>query len=79
MLRFIREHWIVYLIGLIVAVALGIGASYAVGVIGSTPESVHSQEVAAEQEAASESANETGGSAASDAADDAGSADSASS
>lgn len=39
MFRFIRRHWLAYLIGVAVAIALGFGAAYVVGVVGSTPES----------------------------------------
>ncbi len=38
MFKFIKEHWIAYLIGAVIAIAIGFGASYFVGVIGSTPE-----------------------------------------
>ena len=38
MFSFIKRHWIAYLIGAIVAIALGFGLSYFVGVAGSTPE-----------------------------------------
>lgn len=38
MFSFIKRHWIAYLIGAIVAIALGLGLSYFVGVAGSTPE-----------------------------------------
>ena len=38
MFSFIKRHWIAYLIGAVVALALGLGLSYFVGVAGSTPE-----------------------------------------
>lgn len=38
MFSFIKRHWIAYLVGAAVAVALGFGLSYFVGVAGSTPE-----------------------------------------
>ena len=48
--RYIREHWLVYLIGLVVAVALGLGAAYVVGVVGSTPSSVREERIESEEE-----------------------------
>lgn len=38
MFGYIRRHWIAYLLGAILALALGFGAAYAVGVLGSTPD-----------------------------------------
>lgn len=35
---FIKRHWLAYVIGIALAAALGLGAAYVVGVIGSTPE-----------------------------------------
>ena len=49
MVDFIRRHWVAYLIAAIVALAIGFGAAYVVGEIGSTPENLHAEEVAAEQ------------------------------
>lgn len=54
MLAFLRRHWLIYLIGAAVAVALGLGASYVVGVIGSTPESVREDQVESEEQQADE-------------------------
>lgn len=51
MLDFIRRHWVAYLVGAIVAVVLGFGASYVIGQIGSTPADAHSEAPAAEQTA----------------------------
>lgn len=45
MFRFIREHWLAYLIGLALALALGFGAAVFVGIKGSTPEDVHQEEI----------------------------------
>lgn len=50
MFTFFREHWVAYLIGAVLALALGFGAAYAVGVVGSTPASVRSERVASEEE-----------------------------
>ena len=44
MFKFIKEHWIAYLIGAVIAIAIGFGASYFVGVIGSTPEDARAPE-----------------------------------
>lgn len=49
MFSYIRRHWPVYLILTLIAVALGFGAAYIVGVKGSTPESTISEEVQQEQ------------------------------
>ena len=40
LLEFIKRHWVVYLIAAVIAVVCGLGASYVVGQIGSTPESL---------------------------------------
>ena len=49
MFSFIKRHWPVYLILTLIAVALGFGAAYIVGVKGSTPASAISGEVKQEQ------------------------------
>lgn len=49
MFSYIKRHWPVYLILTLIAVALGFGAAYIVGVKGSTPESAISGEVQQEQ------------------------------
>ena len=49
MFSYIRRHWPVYLILTLIAVALGFGAAYIVGVKGSTPESTINEEVQQEQ------------------------------
>lgn len=49
MFSFIKRHWPVYLILTLIAVALGFGAAYIVGVKGSTPASTISEEVEQEQ------------------------------
>lgn len=43
MIDFIKRHWIAYLIGAVIAVILGAGASYIVGVKGSTPADVRAE------------------------------------
>ena len=49
MFSYIKRHWPIYLILTLIAVALGFGAAYIVGVKGSTPESTISAEVQKEQ------------------------------
>lgn len=49
MFSYIKRHWPVYLILTLIAIALGFGAAYIVGVKGSTPESTISEEVQQEQ------------------------------
>lgn len=49
MFSFIKRHWPVYLILTLIAVALGFGAAYIVGVKGSTPASAINEEVEQEQ------------------------------
>lgn len=50
MFSFIRRHWIAYLIGAVVALILGFALAYMVGVVGSTPDAVHTEEVMQEAE-----------------------------
>lgn len=50
MLDFIRRHWIAYVVGAVLAVALGAAAAYIVGVKGSTPAATKQERVAAERE-----------------------------
>lgn len=50
MIQFIKEHWVQYLIGAIVAVLLGLGLSFFLGSIWSTPESIRAERVEAEQQ-----------------------------
>ena len=45
MFSYIKRHWPVYLILALIAIALGFGAAYVVGVKGSTPESAISGSV----------------------------------
>lgn len=54
MFAFIRKHWAAYLIGAGIAVALGLGVSYFLGVKWSTPEDVRAER----QEAYAEDARE---------------------
>lgn len=51
MFAFIRRHWLAYVIGIVVAIIVGFGASYIFGIKGSTPESVRAEHVAAEKSA----------------------------
>lgn len=48
-IEFIKHHWIAYLIGAILAIALGLGVSLFILRVGSTPEQLHAEEVASEQ------------------------------
>ena len=50
MFTFIKRHWVAYLVGALIALALGFGVAYAVGVIGSTPEVTRIEQTEAEQE-----------------------------
>lgn len=43
MFRYIKEHWVQYLIGATIAVLLGLGLSYYLGEKWSTPNSVRAQ------------------------------------
>lgn len=47
---FIRRHWLAYLIGVVIAIAVGALAAYIVGIKASTPEDVRQQRIAAEQQ-----------------------------
>lgn len=49
MLSFIKKHWIAYLVGATLAVALGFGASYLLGVKWSTPPEIRAQRIEAEE------------------------------
>lgn len=46
---YIRDHWVAYLIGAAIAVILGLGLAYFLGVKWSTPESARAEHVASEQ------------------------------
>lgn len=48
-IEFIKRHWIAYLIGAVLAIALGLGTSLLILRVGSTPAELHDKEVAAEQ------------------------------
>ena len=50
MIQFIKEHWVQYLIVATVAVLLGLGLSFFLGSIWSTPESIRAERVEAEQQ-----------------------------
>lgn len=49
MISFIREHLLFYLIGLVIAIVLGIFAAFLVNRYGSTPLAVREQEIVAEE------------------------------
>lgn len=49
MFSFMRRHLVAYIIGAIVAVALGFGVSYLIGIKGSTPEKVRAERIEAEK------------------------------
>lgn len=49
MFSFIRRHWVAYLIGAVIAIVIGLGAAYYVGVIGSTPAAERADRVEREQ------------------------------
>lgn len=51
MFSFIRRHWVAYLIGALVALALGFGAAWYIGVKGSLPEDVRAERIASEKAA----------------------------
>lgn len=57
MFSFIRKHWAAYLIGAAVAVALGFGASYVLGIKWSTPPEVRAERLE-EQEKDEEERNQ---------------------
>ncbi|MDM8246785.1 hypothetical protein QUW40_09270 [Collinsella tanakaei] len=48
MFSFIRRHWIVYVVGAVIAVGLGLWLAFFVGEKGSTPEREHAAEVQVE-------------------------------
>lgn len=52
MFSFIRRHWVAYLVAAAVALALGFGMAYFVGVKGSLPADVRAERIAAEKKAA---------------------------
>lgn len=54
MFAFIRKHWVAYLIGAAVAVVLGFGVSYVLGVKWSTSEDVRAERQEAYAEDAAE-------------------------
>lgn len=47
---FIKRNWIAYLIGAVLAILLGLGVAYFLGVKWSTPEEVRSERLANDQE-----------------------------
>ena len=46
---FIKRHWIAYLIGVVVAILVGVGASYYLGQRWSTPADVRAERIANEK------------------------------
>lgn len=54
MFRYIKEHWVQYLIGATIAVLLGLGLSYYLGEKWSTPDSVRAQRAEENQAATQE-------------------------
>ena len=52
MLSFIRRHWVAYAVGAAIALLLGFGAAWFVGVKCSTPEDIRAERIKAEQAAA---------------------------
>lgn len=54
MFAFIQRHWLAYIIGAAIAVLIGLGASYFLGVKWSTPADVRAAHVEAEQKAQAE-------------------------
>lgn len=50
MFAFIRKHWAAYLVGAAVAVALGFGASYILGVKWSTPPEIRAERLEEQRE-----------------------------
>ena len=69
MFSFIRRHWVAYLIAAAVALALGFGLAYFVGVKGSLPADVKAERIAAEKKSV-ETNNEIQGFSSSDEEDD---------
>lgn len=59
MFSYIKRHWPIYLILVLIAIALGFGAAYVVGVKGSTPESTNSEEVRHEQNLGADGISDT--------------------
>ena len=54
MFAFIQRHWLAYIIAAAIAVLIGLGASYFLGVKWSTPADVRAEHVKAEQKAQTE-------------------------
>lgn len=49
-ISFIKQHWLAYVIGIAVAVLLGLGMSYVLGAKWSTPENIRQERIAKEQQ-----------------------------
>ena len=74
MLSFIRHHWVAYAVGAALALLLGFGAAWFVGVKCSTPEDIRAERIKAEQAAAQADKQLETDTAGSDDASDTGSA-----
>ncbi len=74
MLSFIRRHWVAYAVGAALALLLGFGAAWFVGVKCSTPEDIRAERIKAEQAAAQADKQLETDTAGSDDASDTGSA-----
>ena len=74
MLSFIRRHWVAYAVGAALALLLGFGAAWFVGVKCSTPEDIRAERTKAEQAAAQADKQLETDTAGSDDASDTGSA-----
>lgn len=74
MLSFIRRHWVAYAVGAALALFLGFGAAWFVGVKCSTPEDIRAERIKAEQAAAQADKQLETDTAGSDDASDTGSA-----
>lgn len=74
MLSFIRRHWVAYAVGAALALLLGFGAAWIVGVKCSTPEDIRAERIKAEQAAAQADKQLEADTAGSDDASDTGSA-----
>ena len=74
MLSFIRRHWVAYAVGAALALLLGFGAAWFVGVKCSAPEDIRAERIKAEQAAAQADKQLETDTAGSDDASDTGSA-----
>ena len=56
MLSFFKQHWLAYLIAAAVAIVIGLGGAYVVGVWGSTPEDTAEEQASEEAATGDETA-----------------------